>query len=90
MEQFQMAAGTVTLDTTQQAFQQVAQPIMVQGLPIQFLQQGAAVGATPTQFPTAIQTPQPQVFQCVACVLYIVSCLTHYHTIPHFDALNII
>lgn len=39
------AQPTMTMDNTQQGFPQVAQPVMmqgVQGLPIQFLQQGAA------------------------------------------------
>ncbi|KAL4225417.1 hypothetical protein ACF0H5_016107 [Mactra antiquata] len=51
MEQFQ-TQGAVTLDTSQQAFQQVAQPIVMQGLPMQFLQAGA------TQFPAANQQSQ--------------------------------
>lgn len=52
MEQFQPQQGAVTLDTSQQAFQQVAQPIVMQGLPMQFLQPGA------TQFSAAGQQPQ--------------------------------
>lgn len=54
MEQFQGQQGAVAIDTSQQAFQQVAQPlVMAQGLPLQFLQPG--------QFPGAIQGQQPQV-----------------------------
>ena len=56
MEQFQAQQGAVTLDASQQAFQQVAQPLVMQGLPMQFLQPGA------TQFSTAVQPgQQPQV-----------------------------
>lgn len=60
MEQFQGQQGAVTLDGNQQAFQQVvSQPLLMQGLPMQFVQTGAA------QFPTNIQTAgqQPQLLQ---------------------------
>lgn len=54
MDQFQGQQGTMTIDTSQQAFQQVTQPVvMAQGLPLQFLQPG--------QFPAAVQGQQPQV-----------------------------
>lgn len=62
------AQATMTMDSTQQGFPQVAQPVGqqvvmpgVQGLPIQFIQQGAA------QFPIVqgqgVQGQQPQVIQ---------------------------
>lgn len=60
------AQPTMTMDNTQQGFPQVAQPVGqpvmmqagVQGLPIQFLQQGT------TQFPVqGVQGQQPQVIQ---------------------------
>ncbi|XP_060596581.1 nuclear transcription factor Y subunit alpha-like isoform X2 [Ruditapes philippinarum] len=52
MEQFQAQQGAVTLDASQQAFQQVAQPLVMQGLPMQFLQAGT------NQFSAAGQQPQ--------------------------------
>lgn len=68
MEQFQAQPGAVTLDTSQQAFQQVAQPLVMQGLPMQFLQGGA------TQFPATaaatVQTSQQPQVRCVWNVLY--------------------
>lgn len=57
MEQFQPQQGTVTLDASQQAFQQVAQPLVMQGLPLQFLQAGTA------QFPGMQAGQQPQIVQ---------------------------
>ncbi|XP_052227489.1 nuclear transcription factor Y subunit alpha-like isoform X2 [Dreissena polymorpha] len=49
MEQFQSQQGAITLDTNvQQAFQQVGQPIMVQGMPgLQFIQTGQFGGQMP-------------------------------------------
>ena len=46
MEQFQAQPGTVAIDTSQQAFQQVPQSLMMaQGLPlVQFLQPGQIPG----------------------------------------------
>lgn len=51
MDQFQAQQGAITLEGGQQ-FQSVTQPVVMQGLPVQFLQQG--------QFQT-VQGQQPQV-----------------------------
>ncbi len=51
MEQFQTQQEGITLDAGQQ---QALQQVMMQGLPIQFLQAGA-------QFPTTLQGQQQQV-----------------------------
>jgi hypothetical protein len=59
MEQFQAQQGAVTLDASQQAFQQVAQPLVMQGLPMQFLQAGT------NQFSAAGQQPQVCYILCV-------------------------